>query len=313
MKYENINCPVCNKAFADGDDIVVCPDCGTPHHRECYKESGHCAMESKHSEGYVFLNPNTNDEGRIRVPGIIEEKKPVQTKGKNAMGATVEAVQNDRGQSVMEVKAIMPDDKIDDTFTAKEYGEFVQTSKNKFIPKFLYMEKTGRKFTWNWAAFFFPIPWLFYRKMFKIGILAAILSFIIPIVFASEFTEYSDNIMALTQQVMESDSKTAYSDLQKAMPDEPLVVSINRYISIIVNFAVALMGNYWYKQKCKKEMTRLKEKTENREEYEKAVYTKGGASIWTMILALVVIYAIYYMFFYLATNGIFDIVGIFRG
>ena len=31
--YNNCVCPVCKKQFEDGDDIVVCPECGTPHHR----------------------------------------------------------------------------------------------------------------------------------------------------------------------------------------------------------------------------------------------------------------------------------------
>ena len=36
MRYTGETCPVCNKVFQEDDDIVVCPDCGTPHHRKCY-------------------------------------------------------------------------------------------------------------------------------------------------------------------------------------------------------------------------------------------------------------------------------------
>ena len=49
--YKNEKCPVCNQEFKDGDDIVTCPVCGTPHHRECYKKIGHCFNEDKHAEG----------------------------------------------------------------------------------------------------------------------------------------------------------------------------------------------------------------------------------------------------------------------
>ena len=52
--YKNEKCPVCNQEFKDGDDIVTCPVCGTPHHRECYKKIGHCFNEDKHAEGYEF-------------------------------------------------------------------------------------------------------------------------------------------------------------------------------------------------------------------------------------------------------------------
>ena len=49
--YTGYRCPVCGKAFEQGDDVVVCPDCGTPHHRACYRSLGHCIHEDKHSAG----------------------------------------------------------------------------------------------------------------------------------------------------------------------------------------------------------------------------------------------------------------------
>jgi predicted amidophosphoribosyltransferase len=48
MKFENQVCPVCNNVFKDDDDVVVCPDCGTPHHRDCYKALGECKNKSLH-------------------------------------------------------------------------------------------------------------------------------------------------------------------------------------------------------------------------------------------------------------------------
>ncbi len=34
INFTGIKCPVCGKAFTDEDDIVVCPKCGAPYHRE---------------------------------------------------------------------------------------------------------------------------------------------------------------------------------------------------------------------------------------------------------------------------------------
>lgn len=53
--YEEFKCPVCNKQFTKDDDIVTCPECGTPHHRECYMLSGHCVNQGLHATGYSFL------------------------------------------------------------------------------------------------------------------------------------------------------------------------------------------------------------------------------------------------------------------
>ncbi len=52
--YENIPCPVCHVPFGEKDDIVVCPVCGTPHHRACYQQTGHCAHDALHAQGYDF-------------------------------------------------------------------------------------------------------------------------------------------------------------------------------------------------------------------------------------------------------------------
>lgn len=45
-RFDGKLCPVCLKRFQENDDIVVCPVCGTPHHRECY--SNKCDLESRH-------------------------------------------------------------------------------------------------------------------------------------------------------------------------------------------------------------------------------------------------------------------------
>lgn len=42
-------CPVCGQVFQEDDDIVICHQCGTPHHRECYKQLGHCANYQNHN------------------------------------------------------------------------------------------------------------------------------------------------------------------------------------------------------------------------------------------------------------------------
>ncbi len=52
--YDNTKCPVCGEFFKDGDDVVTCPICGTPHHRECYKSLGTCANEKLHGDDYSF-------------------------------------------------------------------------------------------------------------------------------------------------------------------------------------------------------------------------------------------------------------------
>lgn len=46
--YEGLSCPVCGKPFEEGEDIVACPQCGAPHHRDCWKQEGHCHFADAH-------------------------------------------------------------------------------------------------------------------------------------------------------------------------------------------------------------------------------------------------------------------------
>ena len=61
MDYIGNKCPVCQKYFHADDDVVVCPECGTPHHRECYEQTGHCANERLHAQGYDYQAEHENE------------------------------------------------------------------------------------------------------------------------------------------------------------------------------------------------------------------------------------------------------------
>src|SRR5574344_1537919 len=57
MKLNGITCDACGKPFGPDDDIIVCPECGTPQHRACYRESNHCVHANRHAEGFVWKSP----------------------------------------------------------------------------------------------------------------------------------------------------------------------------------------------------------------------------------------------------------------
>lgn len=51
MLFEGQKCFVCTKRFVKGDDVVVCPDCGTPYHRDCYFIESKCTNTEIHESG----------------------------------------------------------------------------------------------------------------------------------------------------------------------------------------------------------------------------------------------------------------------
>lgn len=57
MRFKGCNCVHCNNTFTETDDTVVCPVCGSPHHRDCWNEKGECANTALHEEGYSWTIP----------------------------------------------------------------------------------------------------------------------------------------------------------------------------------------------------------------------------------------------------------------
>ncbi|MBQ4348448.1 MAG: DUF2628 domain-containing protein [Clostridia bacterium] len=54
MRYTGNNCDGCKKPLLDDEDIVVCPECATPQHRECYNENGGCVNAHLHGTDFVW-------------------------------------------------------------------------------------------------------------------------------------------------------------------------------------------------------------------------------------------------------------------
>ena len=54
IKYTGTKCIVCDEKFKDEDDVVVCPQCGTPYHRECYKKEEKCINTALHESGKAW-------------------------------------------------------------------------------------------------------------------------------------------------------------------------------------------------------------------------------------------------------------------
>ena len=52
--YTGCKCPVCQQPFTETDDIVVCPECGAPYHRDCYHKQGGCVYAEKHGTGFEW-------------------------------------------------------------------------------------------------------------------------------------------------------------------------------------------------------------------------------------------------------------------
>lgn len=74
MRYSNYKCDGCNEVFTADDDIVVCPICATPQHRECYDKNGGCINSHLHSEDFEWKGEKVS----VQIASAEPDEKPVE-------------------------------------------------------------------------------------------------------------------------------------------------------------------------------------------------------------------------------------------
>lgn len=206
MNYNGIDCPVCGIRFDETDDVVVCPICGTPHHRHCWQESGRCINEAKHNEGYVwqmmnttppsFFNkrqdvkvcPRCGENNAIYEPVCIRcgerlkngENNTADTNpfaGQNQARVNWQADVNPNAFSpyqnvyAQDAKTLYGEDAMIEDIPASEVAEYIQKDSAKYVGRMLGMQKSGTKLSWSWASALGSFFWCFYRKMTGLGTL----------------------------------------------------------------------------------------------------------------------------------------------
>ena len=68
MDYRNQRCDGCGLPLREGEDIVVCPDCGTPQHRACYEKENRCVNAARHAESFDWQRTAAPAETQATVP-----------------------------------------------------------------------------------------------------------------------------------------------------------------------------------------------------------------------------------------------------
>lgn len=283
--YENETCPVCGKKFTACDDVVTCPLCGTPHHRECYKSLGHCANEDKHGTDFSFspCNESSSAEQNIDKKADSSQKESEQyytpnAESKNEKTKCVKCGEeidkdapfcNKCGErqpspqykeykspidfsfnSMPEMKTGYEDSK--ETIDGKavsDVASVVRTNTHRFIPKFT----ASKSFSWNWGGFFFGPYYLFFRKMYKEGAIflaiRLIVSLIVQGIYAQPFADFSRYVVSNYDKIM-SDLSADMENQLMGLYDKILpMLMITAVANVIIHLVIALFADKMYRSK----------------------------------------------------------------
>ena len=164
LKSGEFSCVRCKAYLFNEDDVVYCPVCGAPHHRECYNALGHCALEELHGTENEYSREKIEKQKQQTEEKKQEPKRDTSFYG--GMGAFSE---------FDFLGGVPADHDFGDGVTADEAKNFVAANTHRYIPKFAVLNPKNR-ISWNWMAFLFPSGWMFSRKMYKGGIITALLT-----------------------------------------------------------------------------------------------------------------------------------------
>lgn len=276
-------CAACHAYLFDDDDVVHCPICGAPHHRDCYIAKGSCALSELHN------TPNQYDAKKQQdTIEKIEETKKVE----NRCRFCDHEIENDarmcpycgRPQIVFYgydfLGGISPKKKIDGV-TAKEIGSFVAVNTHRYIPKFDHLNKK-RKASWNWIAFIFPEGWFFSRKMYKIGAIMLTL-LVVSQIFYIPIMKFMSGVVLNNPQ-----EQAQYLIQNIPLLGTPALVlaAVSSVITIGVRVISGILGDYFYKNHTISKIKAYSPSTEEKEIYYKK---HGGFNIFLFALGVVVL------------------------
>lgn len=287
------SCARCNAYLFNEDDVVYCPVCGAPHHRECYNAIGHCALEDLHGtdEQYDLVKAKLEAEAEKNTAESdddttqAEENENVICKACGSEYPKSEPRCTTCGAPNFERNVHFPnidffgghkrDEEIAEGVTAEDAAKFVNVNAHRYVPKFA----EGRKASFNVLGFFFPAPWFFSRKMYKSGILATLISLI-----GSLFTNVSmEKLYAIMQLPTDVTRIEAVERMIEIMPEiDPvimLMMTLGSAITVALTVLTGIFGDYWYRGHALETIREIKKNSDSHEEADMSFRKKGGVNL----------------------------------
>ncbi len=295
LKTKGEKCEACKSYLFEDDDIVYCPVCGAPHHRDCYSALGKCALEEHHGTEYQYKKPEVTEEA----PKV--ETAPVEGQAKEKICTSCGNILTDDqrfcprcgmpyGQnsfggfspfaSVVEIK---DDTEVCEGVTALEAAKIVRINAFRYIPKFMQMHTGGKKRSWNWAAFLLPGCWFAYRKMFKESIITTaimIITLLLNIPFNLALAQLPEPGNDVTTYIQMGEYYAQYVSEIGVLP--LVLAAVGLVGSIILRIVCGIYGDLFYKNRITLSAALIRE-AENTESAEKKY---SGVSLIGFIVAL---------------------------
>ncbi|MFA5658222.1 MAG: RING finger protein [Oscillospiraceae bacterium] len=305
-EYIGSKCISCGEQFKNTDDIVVCPECGTPYHRDCYFKEGKCLNTVLHESGGTW-KPDaaafSGDDETISCPRCGEKNPQTglfckkcgtplnQNSGPNPFPEAGFSGFNNANPFVNPaVEKITPETEIDG-IKVKDMSDYVGKNQMYYLPNFVRFGKMKSKFSINIMAMVFPEIYFTYRKMYLTGILLFIFKILV-------YIPILDNLMRTGLMA----AVPPFNMISLNMSDSALesLTEVLNFVMYAVSASCAFFANWIYYRKTVSTIKKVRLLDVPEEQKTLIIKTKGGVSmtIAAGIITLLFI-AIMFVFFFM--------------
>lgn len=298
MDYKGNKCISCGEKFADGDDIVVCPDCGTPYHRECYKKEGKCINTELHEKNESW-KPEVKEKAEENKSSVCSkcgtENKDTSLYCENCgealqpenkiYNAEGKIVNHDNSEYISKINQMnetlqknicdamhIGDEEIDGV-KMYEMAYFIRSNIQYYLTAFKRFKETGKKFSINFLCFLIPYYYFANRKMY----LWALISFlVITLLSIPSMIE----ILATGQLISMSAAITENSIFNA-------LLNVSNFMIIAFKLIMSFTANWLYCRHTVKSVKNIKSSYPNNE-WTYTMMKKGGTSIGAMLITMII-------------------------
>ena len=313
-RFYGSRCISCGNVFKQGDDIVVCPECGTPYHRECYKNEGRCINTALHETGHSWkpvteeeaAAAETNENGMIRCMRCGQENT-AQTLFCTKCGLPLHQSEpserpfNDNynarpnyGENGLDTEGrtgnmppfsntIMLDKNSEiDGITIEDYACYIKSNPIYFITTFFRFFKLKTKLSFNFGAVLFPEFYMLYRKMFVRGVIMLLISFAlsVPAYIYMGTQEFMGQVFIKGAGFVEG--KTFQ-----------LIYQASYYAFWAIRLLLGFSVNYMYYSSVKKNIRRIKKENPDEMQARQIMALSGGVSWPAVIMGATVMFGLF--------------------
>ena len=322
-------CAYCHTILFDDDDVVYCPECGAPHHRECYNKLGHCAREQLHgtpeaeqphdeTQAGNSDNPDNNN-GRPHGVPLDREGHICKKCGQRSTSDTLfcpycgtpfaDSAQQPYPYGQTEYRApfvnpsadpyggVDPSSSIDGV-PASELASYVRNNSNRYIPVFSSMAARKKSVGWNWSAFLFSYGWFFYRKCYIEGFVSILFTIISYIMTAPYFITVlramsQNGVTGSAAMTAEQYAKVAEDIIGSITPFALIMLAAGIILLFVIHLVAGMFADRLYLNHAKAKIQKIKA-DDRFEDKISAITISGGVNI---ITATLIVYIMLYFVF----------------